>query len=50
VSIASVGAESLRELEALMHAPAIFLTRAQRAELDSASAETQRGFSMPKRK
>ena len=50
VGIASLGAESMRELEALMHAPTILLTRSQRADLDHASAETQRSWAVPRRK
>lgn len=42
VGVASMGAESMRELEALMHAPLISLTEGQLAELNHASAETQR--------
>jgi aryl-alcohol dehydrogenase-like predicted oxidoreductase len=44
VGIPSVGVESLRELEALMHAPFVELTRQQLADLDRASAEHSRNW------
>jgi aryl-alcohol dehydrogenase-like predicted oxidoreductase len=44
VGIPTVGVESLRELEALMHAPLVELTRQQLADLDRASAEQSRNW------
>ena len=44
VGIPSVGVESLRELEALMHAPEVQLSRHQIAELDKASADHSRNW------
>lgn len=44
VGIPSVGVESLRELEALMHAPEVQLNRHQLAELDKASADHSRNW------
>ena len=44
VGVPTVGVESIRELEALMHAPQVVLTRQQIAELDRASAEQGRNW------
>lgn len=44
VGIASIGVETQSELEALMHAPLVKLSRTQRAELDRVSAEHVRGW------
>jgi aryl-alcohol dehydrogenase-like predicted oxidoreductase len=44
VGIPSVGVESLRELEALMHAPEVQLSRHHIAELDKASADHSRNW------
>ena len=44
VGIPTVGVESIRELEALMHAPQVQLTRQQLADLDRASAEQGRNW------
>jgi aryl-alcohol dehydrogenase-like predicted oxidoreductase len=44
VGIPTAGVESLRELEALMHAPQVQLTRQQLADLDRASAEHGRNW------
>ena len=44
VGIPTAGVESLRELEALMHAPHVQLTRQQLADLDRASAEQGRNW------
>lgn len=44
VGIPSAGVESIRELEALMHAPLVELTRQQLADLDRASAEQSRNW------
>jgi aryl-alcohol dehydrogenase-like predicted oxidoreductase len=44
VGIPTVGVESLRELEALMHAPTVELTRQNIADLDRASAEQGRNW------
>lgn len=50
VGIPSVGVESLRELEALMHAPEVQLSRHQLAELDKASADHTRNWLPPRSK
>ena len=50
VGVASLGPESMRELEALMHAPLMTLTSGQLAELDHASSETQRTWKGSRRK
>jgi aryl-alcohol dehydrogenase-like predicted oxidoreductase len=44
VGIPTIGPESLRELEALMHAPNVHLTRQQLADLERASAEHARSW------
>ena len=44
VGIPTAGVESIRELEALMHAPQVELTRQQLSELDRASAEQSRNW------
>jgi aryl-alcohol dehydrogenase-like predicted oxidoreductase len=44
VGIPTAGVESIRELEALMHAPQVVLTRQQIADLDRASAEQGRNW------
>ena len=44
VGIPTAGVESLRELEALMHAPQVVLTRQQIAELDRVSVEQGRNW------
>lgn len=44
VGIASIGVETQSELEALMHAPLVKLSRTQRAELDRVSAEHVRSW------
>jgi aryl-alcohol dehydrogenase-like predicted oxidoreductase len=44
VGIPTIGPESLRELEALMHAPLVRLTRQQLADLDRASADHVRSW------
>ncbi len=44
VGVPTIGAESLRELEALMHAPKVTLTRQQISELDRASTEQGRNW------
>lgn len=44
VGVATIGAETIRELEALMHAPQIQLTRQQIADLDRASVEQGRNW------
>lgn len=44
VGIPTVGVESIRELEALMHAPLVDLTRQQLADLDRTSAEQSRNW------
>lgn len=50
VGVAALGAESLRELEALMHAPLISLSNSQLLELQTASAEPLRSWSVTRRK
>ncbi len=50
VGVAALGAESMRELESLMHAPLIVLTPSQLVELQSASAEPLRSWSVTRRK
>jgi aryl-alcohol dehydrogenase-like predicted oxidoreductase len=50
VGIPIIGPESIRELEALMHAPMIVLTHAEIAELDKASAESQRTWTGSRKK
>ena len=42
IGIPAIGPESMSELEALMHAPMVSLTRAQHLELNKASEETPR--------
>ena len=44
VGVPTAGVESLRELEALMHAPQVVLTRHQIAELDRVSVEQGRNW------
>lgn len=44
VGIPTIGAESIRELEALMHAPHLQLSRQQIADLDRASVEQGRNW------
>jgi aryl-alcohol dehydrogenase-like predicted oxidoreductase len=50
VGIPIIGPESLRELEALMHAPMVRLTRQQLADLERASAEHVRSWGAARHK
>lgn len=50
VGIPAIGPESMGELEVLMHAPMLALTRAQLLELNKASIETQRSWTGSRKK